>query len=191
MISYFTRKAGNIMLENNNAHSIRLAESIKQVDSGLAADFENRHRLSKSATIEKKFEWADDACHFLEKHFAEDTVIEIRKRCRCNDGKSIAGKMAKYLAKSNSIREFVDLFNQNESFAGLEYVSENSVLFCYPQCYCACVKRIPKELSKTWCYCTLGNAEGIFEKLFMKEVKVKLLESIKSGGHRCVISVEW
>lgn len=107
--------------------------------------FGNRHRLSKSAKIEKKFEWADDAYHFLEEHFTQDKIIEIRKSCRCNDGKSIANKMAKYRNKSNNKREFVDLFNQNESFACLEYISENSILFCYPQCYC-----------------TLGNAEGIF-----------------------------
>ncbi len=179
------------MTKNDNAHSLRMVESIKQLDCGLAADFENSHRLSKSADIEKKFEWADGACRFLAEHFAENEIVEIRKRCRCNDGKSIADKMAKYLNKSNSIREFVELFNQNESFARLEYISENSILFCYPQCYCACVKRVPKELSKAWCYCTLGNAEGIFERLLMKEVKVNLLESIKTGSHRCVISVEW
>ena len=186
-----TFREENIMTKNDNAHSVRMVESIKQMDSSFATDFENRHRLSKSAKIGKKFEWADDVCHFLEEHFTEDTIIEIRKSCRCNDGRSIANKMAKYLNKSNSIRKFVDLFNQNESFACLEYISENSILFCYPQCYCACVKRISKELSKTWCYCTLGNAEGIFEKLFMKEVNVNLLGSIKTGSHRCVISVEW
>ncbi|MBQ8548082.1 MAG: hypothetical protein IJ427_06240 [Lachnospiraceae bacterium] len=64
-------------------------------------------------------------------------------------------------------------------------------MFCYPECYCACVKRIPKELSKTWCYCTLGNAEEIFKLIFGKEVKVTLLESIKTGGNRCAIEVTW
>lgn len=104
--------------------------------------------------------------------------MEIRKACRCNEGKSIADKMAKYLKKAKSIKEFVELCNQEETFAQLEYISENKLLFCYPSCYCACVKRIPKELSKTWCYCTLGNAEGIFEKLFLKQVKMELVETM-------------
>lgn len=47
------------------------------------------------------------------------------------------------------------------------------------------------EVSRTWCYCTLGNAEGIFKEVFKKEIKVTLLESIKTGGDRCVIEVEW
>jgi hypothetical protein len=46
-------------------------------------------------------------------------------------------------------------------------------------------------VSRTWCYCTLGNAEGIFKEVFKKEIKVTLLESIKTGGDRCVIEVEW
>lgn len=53
------------------------------------------------------------------------------------------------------------------------------------------MKRIPKEVTKTWCYCTLGNAEGIFTEVFNKDVKVTLLESIKSGSDKCVIEVEW
>ena len=37
----------------------------------------------------------------------------------------------------------------------------------------------------------LGNAEGIFRELLKKDVKVTLLESIKSGADKCVIEVEW
>ena len=95
------------------------------------------------------------------------------------------------LIRKNSIEEFVNIFNQNETFALMEYVSDNRILFCYPECYCACVKRVPHELSKTWCYCTLGNAEGIFSKVFEKDVKVTLLKSIKTGADKCVIEVEW
>ncbi|MFQ9516651.1 MAG: hypothetical protein ACLRZ9_12615 [Eubacterium sp.] len=46
-------------------------------------------------------------------------------------------------------------------------------------------------MSKTWCYCTLGNAEGIFRNVLKKDAKVSLGESIKSGSDKCVIEVEW
>lgn len=78
-----------------------------------------------------------------------------------------------------------------KGFASLEYISDNKILFCYPECYCACVKRVSGELSRAWCYCTLGNAEGIFREVFKKEIKVTLFESIKTGGEKCVIEVEW
>lgn len=180
------------MAKNDNAHSVRLVGSLDiNVGHDTAKEFEEKYPLSKSANIEKKFEWAKNTCSYLEEHFDTETIIRIRKACRCNDGKSIADKLLKYLNRANSIEEFVNTFNQNETFASMEYVSDHRILFCYPECYCACVKRVPHELSKTWCYCTLGNAEGIFSKVFGKHVKVTLLKSIKTGADKCVIEVEW
>lgn len=180
------------MAKNDNAHAIRLAESlVKNAGYETAKEFEEKYPLSKSAAIEKKFEWAKNVCSYLEQNFDKDTIIKIRKECRCNDGKSIANKLLKYLNKADSIEGFVNAFNQNETFAFLEYVNDNKILFCYPECYCACVKRVPRGLSETWCYCTLGNAEGIFREVFGKSVTVTFLESIKAGADKCVMEVEW
>ena len=180
------------MAKNDNAHAVRLADSLrKYAGDDAAEEFGGSYPLSKSASIEKKYEWARSACSYLEGHFETDAIIAIRKECRCNDGKSIANKLLKYLNQADSIEEFVNLFNAGEAFAALEYIDDHAVLFCYPQCYCACVKRVPKELSKTWCYCTLGNAEGIFREVFRKEVQVTLLGSIKTGSDKCTIKVEW
>ena len=180
------------MAKNDNAHSVRLAASLeKHIGYDAAKEFEANYSLSKSADSDKKYQWAKAICSYLEEHYDTDTIVSIRKECRCNDGKSIAVKLLKYLNRTDSIQEFVSLFNQNETFACLEYISDNKILFCYPQCYCACVKRVPQELSKTWCYCTLGNAEGIFYEVFKTNVKVTLLQSIKTGAEKCVIEVEW
>ncbi len=180
------------MAANDNAHSVRMVESLRNYDGEKAAqEFEVLFPLSKSADVGKKFRWAECVCRYLEEHYDADAIIAIRKNCRCNDGKSIANKLLKYLKQSDKIEDFVRLFNERESFASLEYLSEHKLRFIYPQCYCACVKRDPRQLSKAWCYCTLGNAEGIFQEVFQKEVKVDLLESIKTGGNRCVIEVQW
>ena len=141
------------MAKNDNAHSIRLVESLsRNVGRDAAKEFEEKYPLSKSANIEKKYEWAKSACDYLEEHFEKDTIVKIRKECRCNDGKFSASKIIKYLNKSESIKDFVESFNEKETFASLTYISDNKILFCYPGCYCACVKRVPQELSKTWCY---------------------------------------
>ena len=180
------------MAKNDNAQAVRLVSSLRQYAGHAAAEeFGDRYPLSKSASIEKKYDWARNTCSYLEEHFETDAIIAIRKECRCNDGKSIAKKLLKYLGRADSIEEFVDLFNGSETFASLQYINDHAILFCYPQCYCACVKRVPGELSKTWCYCTLGNAEGIFREVFKKEVKVTLLGSIKTGADKCTIKVEW
>lgn len=180
------------MPKNDNVNSIRMIDSLnKNVGPDAAKEFEEKYPLSKSADFQKKFVWAKKVCGYLDEHFDEAAIISIRKECRCNDGKSIADKLLKYLNKTDSIKEFVSLFNQNETFASLEYISDNKILFCYPECYCPCVKRVPQEVSRSWCYCTLGNAEGIFKKVFKCDVKAALLESIKTGGAKCVIEVEW
>lgn len=180
------------MPQNDNAHSLRLVESLKNNNcSKLAEQLEASYPLSKSASIEKKFEWAKQACCLLEENLTEEEIITVRKSCICNDGASNAKKLLKYLGKASDMKEFVELFNQNETFASMEYISENKLLFCYPECYCGCVKRIPEHLTKTWCYCTIGFAESMFGKVFQTNVKVTLTESIKTGSTRCAILVEW
>lgn len=182
----------NELAKNDNAHATRMVESIKNV-LGLkeAQDYEAKYHLSKAANIDKKFAWAKDTCEYLEKEYDQDTIMKIREKCICNDGKSTAMKMIKYIKKTSDVAEFVDLFNQNESFASIEYISNNKILFCYPECYCGCVKRINQQLPETWCYCTLGYTKSLFTQVFNKEVKVQLIDSIKKGDSRCAVSVEW
>ncbi len=180
------------MAKNDNAHSVRMIDSIrKNIGYEEAKNIEENYPLSKSAGIDKKYEWAKAVCSYLEEHFDNETIVKIRKECRCNDGKSIANKILKYLNNASCTEQFVKTFNENENFAFIEYISDNKILFCYTQCYCACIKRVPKKISETWCYCTLGNAECIFKEVFKKDVKVRLHESIKTGGSKCVIEVEW
>ncbi len=180
------------MSRNDNAHALRLAESLRtNAGESCAEKFAELHPLSKSADIDKKFMWAQDVCGFLEENFDEETIVKIRKACRCNDGSSIAKKLLKYWKAAHSTERFVDSFNLKETFAAMEYIAENKIRFCYPECYCACVKRVPEQISKAWCYCTLGNAEGIFRAVFGESAKVSLIETIKSGAARCVMEVEW
>lgn len=141
--------------------------------------------------MEARFRWAEAVCTYLDTQFEEADRVRLRKACPCNSGGSIAAKLSKYWRKAATVAEAVALFNAGERFASLEYVGEREVRFCYPTCYCACVKRIPRELSRTWCYCTLGNVADIFRLLLEREVETELLETIKSGGSRCVIRVSW
>lgn len=180
------------MEKNDNAHLIRLVNSLNMIVGKQAGDeFEEKLPLSKSANINKKFQWAKEACEYLDKNYDKATNIRIREKCICNDGNSTANKMLKYLNETSNISEFVNRFNHIESFASLEYINDNKLMFCYPECYCACVKRINEQLPKVWCYCTLGYAKSVFTKVFCKDVKVELVESIKMGNQRCAISIEW
>ncbi len=176
------------MPKNDNAHAQRFYASLSQLDQEAAIQFAGEHALSKSADFQKKFRWAREQCAFLEKRFSEDEITLIRGRCHCEAGKSLAERMRGYWSSSKNMEEFASLHNQKESYAQLEAV-EDGLLLIYPQCYCACVKRVAEPISRTWCLCTLGYAKDLFSQVFGKDVEAQLLESVKTGGQRCVVKV--
>ena len=58
------------MAKNDNAHAVRLGSSLVQtVGPEKAREFAETYPLSKSASIEKKFDWAHNVCDYLEKNF--------------------------------------------------------------------------------------------------------------------------
>jgi len=176
------------MAKNDNAHAVRFYHSLAQLDEGAAVEFAGQHPLSKSAGYEKKFAWAQEQCAFLEERFSPEDIGDIRARCHCEDGKAIAARMRGYLNKAGDLQGMAELHNQKETYGRLEAV-EDGLLLIYPQCYCSCVKRVDAPISKTWCLCTLGHARELFSAVFDKPVQVQLLESVKTGGERCVIKV--
>lgn len=170
------------MAKNDNAHAVRLAKSLTVHGFGDAAELiAAAHPLSKSADAAKKFAWAQAVCRELEVRFPAETIELIRRDCRCNDGKAIADKMRRYLSRAACLADFVRDFNAHETFASLTYLAERKLLLCYPTCYCACVKRGGEQLSRTWCACTLGNAQRIFEQLLDGPVQTRLRKSIMTG----------
>lgn len=159
------------MTKNDNAHAVRLLTNLKEHGHEDAArELAEERPLSKTADIEKKFRWAQTACAVLEAHLDEAEIIAVRRACRCNDGKANAQRLLKYARKAASVEAFVRAFNQGETFASLEYVSERELLLCYPQCYCACVKRVPHTLSRTWCYCKRSATHRGCSKRYLARV---------------------
>ena len=177
------------MPTNDDPHSLRLMDSISTtINENAAQEFSKMFPLSKSVDFKKRFKWAKAVCEYLDCNFDEETKIKIRSVCNCEDGNTKAVKIKSYLVKTNSLEEFTHLFNSKESYARVE-IEGNNLLYIYPQCYCSCVKRVDEIISKTWCYCTLGYAKALFEKVFECNVQAELLESIKTGGNRCVVRI--
>lgn len=177
------------MAKNDNAHALRFYDSLAKLDEEAAIEFAEKHPLSKSADIRKKFDWARVQCGFLEERFSPEDIAEIRAGCHCEAGAAMAARMRGYLAKAGDMAEFAGLFNAKEKYVTLEAV-EGGLLFIYPECYCACVKRVPEPISRTWCLCTLGHVRGLMAQVLGREPEVELLETIKSGGERCVVKVK-
>jgi hypothetical protein len=41
----------------------------------------------------------------------------------------------------------------------------------------------------TWCQCTTGYSQVLFEKAFQCQVEVELLKSIKMGDNKCLMKI--
>jgi len=178
------------MPQTDNPHSIRLYESIcKHAGSETAERIAHKIPLSKSADFEKKFVWAESICAGLEKEFDEDTVKSIRMDCACGPEMGKIGKLKTLYQSSSGLDDFVEKANKLNQGFKIEY-TDGALYLIYPCCYCSCVKRIDKPISKSWCFCTLGYTKKMFEHILGQAVTVGLIESVKTGGKTCRIKVD-
>jgi len=46
-----------------------------------------------------------------------------------------------------------------------------------------------KFLSEMWCICTLGYTKRLLNYALGYEIKVKLIEGVKTGSNRCVMKI--
>jgi hypothetical protein len=77
-----------------NSHAQRLYDSLlKSIDKQSAEDFACNYPLSKSATFERKFKWAEDVCIPLESKYDDKTIINIRMGCACGPSDGTMKKM--------------------------------------------------------------------------------------------------
>ena len=121
--------------------------------------------LSKSATAEKKFEWAKNICEYLNDNYDAEKVLEIRADCACGPELGKGKKLKDLYEKETDPAMFVQKANHlNQGFT-LEFDGK-SYFLVYPQCYCSCVKRVNQTLPKAWCECTLGYTKKMFSYIF-------------------------
>jgi predicted hydrocarbon binding protein len=59
----------------------------------------------------------------------------------------------------------------------------------YDRCYCPMVKDYSGELSSSFCHCSRGWIEELFETVLQRPVEVGLETSIKRGDERCSFRV--
>ena len=174
---------------NNHPHAVRMYESMcKHVGQSAADDLAREHPLSKAAAAEKKAVWADEICACLENTSDDATIQKVRMDCACGPGAGKMDRLRKLYRSSDHADDFVLRVNRLNLGFTLRYEAPSYYLI-YPQCYCSFIKRSEKLISKTWCYCTLGYTKRMFDYILEKDVGVTLLESVKTGGEKCVIRI--
>jgi hypothetical protein len=90
--------------------------------------------------------------------------------------------LRKYVGSENARREGDAIyFNYVKNPAGL--------LVADGYCLCPLVEKGPAGLSGTYCQCSVGYVNDMFETQLGRPVKVELLESLKRGGKGCKFKI--
>ena len=176
------------MPANDHPQALRFLESMALHGEREAGErFAAAHPLAKKAGARQQFDWARDLCAFLNETYDDETVRAIRMDCACGPAFGKGRIKALY-------REEPDPAAFAERVNALDYgftLTWDGVSWClvYPECYCACVKKIAEPLPRAWCDCTVGYPKRMFEDVFGRPVEAELLSSVKQGGDACRIRI--
>lgn len=176
--------------KNDHPQVRRFLDSMnKHGEQEAGSRFSEEHPLSKSANVNKKFQWAKDLCAFLNDHYDDETVKAIRMDCACEPKYGYGGsKLKTVYDKNRDPHVFVEKANELDLGFSLEY-DGTAYYLIYPQCYCSCVNRTDDLLPGTWCYCTLGYTRRMFGYILGKEVRTELISSVRQGDAVCRIRI--
>lgn len=90
-------------------------------------------------------------------------------------------------AESKNIEDFIEKLSKhsggNLTFEG------RSIKAVYDRCYCGSVSKTKEKIPLAYCYCGAGWYKMLFEEVFSRPVKVKVLRSIASGAEKCELEI--
>lgn len=178
------------MAKMTGKQGLKICAAIREVSGDdKANEFEEKLPLSSSADFRRKFRWAREVCEYFEVNYTPDEIKKIRMTSSCEPPESKLRSAKALFSVSGSPEEFCDAFNR-------EFAPENSLeykggeyYFSYPRCYCSAVARGEGTLPVTWCLCSLGYVKRLFDHALGCDTYVELLESIKTGGARCLFKI--
>lgn len=178
------------MADIKNIQAKRLYESLlNHTDERNAERIADSMKLAEDPSEGEMLEWARGVCGRLEECFDADTVKQIRMGCHCMPSMDHINEFRDLYEVSKDLSDFAEKLNDLKYGMGFWY-DNGSFFMSYPMCYCKDVNGTSELLPKSWCYCTLGYTKNMFDIIFDCDVRVELLESVKTGGGRCVIKID-
>ncbi len=178
------------MPQMTHAQGIRIRDRIGEMfGQADAQEFADALPLSKSADYLRKYKWAKEVCAYLEAKYTPEQIKTLRMSCSCHAGDKEKAHTKRMYDEARSLDEFCETYNAAYSPLHPIWHEGEALFFSYPTCYCSCVKHINEPVSRAWCLCTLGYAKDLFDDVLGCDTEVELIESVKTGGSRCVMKI--
>lgn len=147
-----------------------------------------RDMADSGAAWEDDAQWVTSTMGRLEERFDKAEVKAIRMNCQCGYGMDEKLTLLRELmAASLSLEEFGTL--ERARAAGLFY-EDGTLYLQFSYCPCPMLAGVERLETNSWCQCTTGYSKVLFEKAFGCEVVVELLQSVKMGDERCLMSIK-
>jgi predicted hydrocarbon binding protein len=128
----------------------------------------------------------------LEKEVGKATAIRVMRACGAKCCGPTQRKRAKqFMEESHSVEELLAKLNEAGIGGGrLTLKNKNTILGGYDRCYCGRVKRTKEPFpTDTYCHCSTGWYQSLFEAAFDKPVEVTLKQSILQGADSCEFEI--
>ncbi|MFB0504989.1 MAG: DUF6144 family protein [Candidatus Bathyarchaeia archaeon] len=179
---------------------ITLENSIKQFagEEVMKKTMEGSEGIFEKTDAEKKARWMKGAMEKLDKLIDEGTKFKIMENCGYNCAKINKRAIEEAVARRRRFKtadEFMEA-EQKKPTKGTRLVREGNVLYQYytPQsygvrCYCEMVAAAEGEISPTYCHCSKGFVEKLWEAVLEKSVDVEFIQSVISGANECKFTI--
>lgn len=155
-----------------------------------ASDEETAHGIVHGAApqgTEDDATWVKSTMTRLEDRFDRASVRRIRMNCQCGYGMEEKLELVRELMRSSSsLAEFAG--QAKAQAAGLSCV-DGELYLQFPFCPCPMLATVDRLDTDTWCQCTTGYSQVLFERAFGVRVEVELLKSVKMGDDHCLMRI--
>ena len=142
----------------------------------------------------QKAAWIRNAVGRLEKAAGKATARKVMQACgRKCCGPTQQKSANQFMEESKSVEGLLARLNERGIGGGrLKLKNKNTIVGGYDWCYCGRVKQTQQPFpTDTYCHCSTGWYQSLFEAALDKPVKVKLKQSIIQGADSCEFEIEF
>ncbi len=151
-------------------------------------------RFDGTSDYVRKAEWIRNAVRRLEQEAGKPTARKVMQACgmKCC-GPTQQKRARQFMNESKSVEELLARLNESGIGGGrLKLKDPHTIVGGYDWCYCGRVRQTQQPFpTDTWCHCSTGWYQALFEAALGKPVKVKLKQSILQGADRCEFEIEF
>ncbi|OGD27203.1 MAG: hypothetical protein A2Y56_15465 [Candidatus Aminicenantes bacterium RBG_13_63_10] len=158
-------------------------------EAAPAPDKDERERRAREHEERFKRAYILTLMENLEKCVDEPTRVRMMNDC----GRACARRGGLFKAAEDcrgDLKTFVARMAGGLGAENARFLDEGTVHWSYPRCFCELVASGPDRLPAVYCPCSVGWVMEMFEAVLQRPVRVRLIQSVKSGASSCVFRVD-